>query len=64
MAVVKGTKGLKKHRQRILVTKTGHPATFRKIRCPKCSLGYAVAKEDPTHFQCARCGHGFITQAM
>jgi ribosomal protein L37AE/L43A len=64
MAVIKGTKALKKSRQRIVVEKTGHPASFRKMRCPKCSLGYAVMSEENGAWKCDRCGHAFMTQAM
>ncbi len=44
----------------ILIHSTGHPANFRKVRCPKCSLGYC--SEDPMKanvYKCARCGHLF-----
>lgn len=50
----------RKKRQPVAVRKTGHPAAFRKIRCPKKCPGYAVASNiDPTLFTCERCGAQF-----
>ena len=52
-------------RQRVTVKKTGHPAAFRKVRCPSCRLGYAVASNiDPTMYMCDRCGKQFKRQAL
>lgn len=60
MAVIRGTRQNKKQREQVTVVRTGHPAAFRKMRCPKCSLGYAVAdNEDPSIYKCQRCGHQF-----
>jgi len=64
MGVITGTRQNKK-RDVIVVEKAGHPATFRKIRCPKCSIGYAVAdSEDPTIYKCARCGYKYKTTQL
>lgn len=47
------------------VKKTGHPAAFRKIRCPKCRIGYAVANNiDPMVYVCERCGDKFKRQIL
>ena len=65
--VIRGTKDRKKlqGRQQVVVEKAGHPAAFRKMRCPKCSLGMAVAKpNNDKEFICDRCGLGFTATAM
>lgn len=60
MAVVNVKQG-----KQIAVKRTGHPAAFRKMRCPKCSLGYAIqSNQDSKQYTCNRCGHQFITQQM
>jgi len=61
MGVIRGTRQNKKQKQEMItVVRTGHPAAFRKMRCPACSLGYAVAdNEDPTVYECQRCKHRF-----
>ena len=47
-------------RKPIAIKKTGHPAAFRKIRCPAKCQGYAVADNiDPQMFTCERCGKQF-----
>lgn len=51
--------------QRVTVTKTGHPAAFRKVRCPSCRIGYAVASNiKPNEYTCDRCGKTFVKQAL
>lgn len=68
MAVIRGTGDARRRQQRrrrIIIKKAGHPGAFRKMRCPKCSLGYAIASNtDLGKYQCGRCGHEFILQAM
>jgi DNA-directed RNA polymerase subunit RPC12/RpoP len=49
----------------IVVETTGHPAHVKKIRCPKCSLGYCV--EDAMNenlYKCDRCGHSFQESSL
>jgi ribosomal protein S27E len=42
----------------IVVHKTGHGAAFRKIRCPKCRIGYAVQSNiNEAQYTCSRCGY-------
>jgi len=44
----------------ITVEKTGHPAAFRKMRCPACSLGYAIeSNTEKGKYSCQRCGASF-----
>jgi transcription elongation factor Elf1 len=44
-------------RRQIAVEKTGHPAAFRKLRCPACSIGYAVeSNTNKGKYVCSRCG--------
>jgi len=51
----------KTKRQQIVVKKTGHPGAFRKVRCPKCKLGYAVeSNTEKGKYACSRCGKVFI----
>lgn len=65
MAVIRGTKGLKRRRQQVVIKKAGHPGNIRKIRCAACSLGYAVeSNTNKGVYQCGRCGHAFVMQAM
>lgn len=46
--------------KKIVVQDTGHPAAFRKVRCPKCKLGYAVqSNTNKKLFNCTRCGSSF-----
>lgn len=59
--VVKGTRSRK---QLVAVKKTGHPAAFRKIRCPSCRIGYAVENNISKTYVCGRCGVEFTRQAM
>lgn len=60
--VIRGTGDRK---QQIVVSSTGHPAAFRKLRCPKCKLGYCVASnQDPEVYACERCGHSFRTRKL
>lgn len=50
-----------KTRQRIAVNKTGHPAAFRKIRCPKCRTGFGIQSNiDNKLYSCSRCGRQFM----
>jgi DNA-directed RNA polymerase subunit RPC12/RpoP len=65
MSVIRGTKDHKKRKQ-ITVLKTGHPAAMRKVRCPSCKLGFAVASNvKPGVYQCMRCASEFaMTQAI
>jgi len=43
-------------KRQVVVKDAGHPAAFNKIRCPKCSLGYAVkSMTEPDKFTCERC---------
>ena len=61
--VIRGTRDKKKNQ--IQVEKTGHPAAFRKVRCPLCKLGMAV--EDPNkgnELTCDRCGRTFKVSSM
>jgi DNA-directed RNA polymerase subunit RPC12/RpoP len=58
MSVIRGTREGKK--RVVVVEKTGHPAAYRKVRCSKCSLGYAVQdNEKPELYRCQRCGFTF-----
>jgi len=52
--VIKGTRD--KQRQ-IAIERTGHPAAFRKLRCPACKIGYAVESNvKKGTYVCSRCG--------
>ena len=54
-----------KNRNRVVVKKTGHPAAFRKIRCPVCRLGYGVQSNvDQGVYMCSRCKRQFATGNM
>lgn len=59
--VIQGTRSRK---QLVAVKKTGHPAAFRKIRCPHCNVGYAIENNLTGSYQCGRCGAEFKRQAM
>lgn len=60
--VIRGTRGRK---QQIAVEKAGHPAAFRKMRCPSCSIGYAVESNTKSgEYVCLRCGASFGAQAF
>lgn len=62
MSIVAGTKD--RNRQ-VTVESAGHPAVYRKIRCQRCSVGYAV--EDNVKkgvFRCLRCGAAFKSQVL
>lgn len=59
--VIKGTRSRK---QQVVVEKTGHPAVFRKVRCPSCRVGIAVENNVTGTYQCGRCGREFSRQAM
>lgn len=51
--------------QRVTVKKTGHPAAFRKVRCPACRIGYAVASNTEVgKYTCLRCGAEFKRQTI
>lgn len=53
-SVVRGTKDKK---SQVTVEKAGHPAVFRKIRCPACSIGFAVESNiNKGSYRCSRCG--------
>lgn len=43
---------------KVVVKSTGHPAAHRKVRCPRCKLGYAIG-DAHTGLVCDRCGHRF-----
>ena len=66
--VIRGTGDMRKARARkpqVVVKKTGHPAAFRKMRCPTCRLGMAVAKPNSDkEYICDRCGAGFTATMM
>ena len=63
--VIKGTRDLKRQRKQIAVKSTGHPAAFRKVRCPKGCTGYAVESNvEAGAYQCERCGSTFKHQAL
>lgn len=52
-------------RRQIAVERTGHPAAFRKLRCPACSIGYAVENNTKKgEYTCQRCGAVFGNQAL
>jgi len=52
-------------KEQVTVKDSGHPAAFNKIRCPKCSLGYAVrSMTDPSQFTCGRCHTTFTTGTL
>lgn len=43
-------------KEKVTIKDAGHPAGFNKLRCPKCSLGYAVKDMvDRTKYTCNRC---------
>jgi len=48
-----------KSRKQIVVHKAGHPGVFRKMRCPKCKMGYAVQSNVSGDYACQRCGSVF-----
>ena len=48
-----------KNKAKIVVRQAGHPGTFRKMRCPKCKLGYAVQNNVNGDYACIRCGTVF-----
>jgi len=49
-----------KRKERVVVETTGHPAAFRKVRCPRCKLGYATASNTKKNeYTCTRCGQTF-----
>lgn len=61
--VIRGTKDRKK--EPVVVEKTGHPAAFRKVRCPHCKLGMAVADPNQSNLlKCDRCGQTFKVNQM
>lgn len=47
----------------LAVKTTGHAAAVRKIRCPKCKLGYAVG-DARTGYKCGQCGAQFKQQKL
>lgn len=52
-------------KDRVVVEKTGHPASFRKMRCPKCKMGQAVESNTKKgQFVCNRCGTVVSESAM
>lgn len=60
--VIKGTGD---RRKQIAVEKAGHPAAFRKMRCPACSVGYAVESNTKKgEYNCQRCNASFGAQAL
>jgi len=48
-----------RRQEQVVVHQTGHPGAFRKMRCPKCSLGYAVQSNVNKSYVCTRCGSVF-----
>lgn len=65
MAYRRVIRGTKDRRRQIAVEKAGHPAAFRKMRCPACSIGYAVESNiKKGEYTCARCGAIFGSQAL
>lgn len=65
MAYKRVIKGTRDRKQQIAVERTGHPAAFRKLRCPACSIGYAVESNLKSgEFTCTRCGASFKNQAL
>ena len=60
--VIKGTAD---RRKQIAIERAGHPAAFRKVRCPACSIGYAVESNTKTgEYTCQRCGAVFGSQSF
>jgi DNA-directed RNA polymerase subunit RPC12/RpoP len=52
-------------RQQIAVEKTGHPAAYRKIRCPMCKQGYGVQSNvEKNKYVCDRCGREFVISSL
>jgi len=65
MAYKRVIKGTGDRRRQIAVERAGHPATFRKLRCPACSIGYAVeSNTDKGKYTCTRCGAVFSNQTL
>ena len=59
--VIKGTAS----RKAIAVKNAGHPATFRKVRCPRKCSGYAVESNiKKGEYICERCGSTFAVQGL
>ena len=57
--------GVTTSKDKVVVQSTGHPAAFRKVRCPKCKLGYAVQDNNKKDtFVCQRCGVGFKVSSL
>jgi ribosomal protein S27AE len=49
----------------VAVRKAGHPAAFRKVRCPKCKQGYAVQDNvKKGEWLCGRCGSVFTQMSI
>ena len=60
--VIRGTGDRKKQ---VTVEKAGHPAVFRKVRCPACSIGYAVESNlKKGEYTCQRCKAVFRNQPL
>jgi len=50
-------------KEKVVVKSTGHPAAHRKVRCPKCKIGYAVG-DIRSGLACDRCGHRFTLTTL
>jgi DNA-directed RNA polymerase subunit RPC12/RpoP len=48
-----------KNRTPVALDKAGHPAAYRKIRCPVCRQGYGVHSNTEDVYVCDRCGRTF-----
>ncbi len=65
MAYKRVIKGTGDRRKQIAVKTAGHPAAFRKMRCPACSIGYAVESNvKKGEYTCQRCGTSFGAQQL
>ena len=61
--VIAGTQQAKV--KRVAVKKTGHPAAFRKQRCPHCRIGYAVQDNvNKNMYSCSRCGRLYSMSSL
>lgn len=55
MSYQRVARGTRSRKQPVAVKSTGHPAAFRKIRCPRCKVGYAIESNISNAYTCGRC---------